>query len=283
MSQVEEKHAHNCSCGHDHGHSHKNCSCGHDHGHSHENCTCGHEHDHSHGRCSCKHEHKMDSTCICGHDHKAEGGVGHDRAMGRIAFAIVGGLLTANSFLLQWLLPEQTTAWQLNALFGAFILAFPIILTAVKDLIRGKVYMNELVALAILAALSAGDFQAAGIIAFFLLITIIIETRTASGAQKSIEELIKLTPNTAHKVNADGSEVVYGTILDCTGLKIEVFARHLPFPCTFIHDPDAAAISEIWCSPELKNAYYLSMSRHLGGSIIYNRRIAIGQVFKCRN
>ena len=78
-------------------------------------------------------------------------------------------------------------------------------------------------------------------------------------------------------VNADGSEVVYGTILDCTGLKIEVFTRHLPFPCAFVHDPDAAAISEIWCSPELKNAYYLSMSRHLGGSIIYNRRIAIGR------
>ena len=78
-------------------------------------------------------------------------------------------------------------------------------------------------------------------------------------------------------VNADGSEVVYGTILDCTGLKIEVFARHLPFPCTFIHDPDAAAISEIWCSPELRNAYYLSMSRHLGGSIICNRRIVIGR------
>ena len=178
---MSEKHEHNCSCGHDHAHKH-------DH-----NCSCGHDHD------------KMDSTCICGHDHKAEGGVGHDRAMGRIAFAIIGGLLTANSFLLKWLLPDQTTAWQLNALFGAFILAFPIITTAVKDLIRGKVYMNELVALAILAALSDGDFQAAGIIAFFLLITIIIETRTASGAQKSIEELIKLTPNVARLVK-DGSE-----------------------------------------------------------------------------
>ena len=45
----------------------------------------------------------------------------------------------------------------------------------------------------------------AGIIAFFLLVTIIIETRTASGAQRSIEELIKLTPNTAHQV-IDGVE-----------------------------------------------------------------------------
>ena len=192
MSQ--DKHTHNCNCGHDHGHDH--CSCGHDHKHS---------HDHKHEHCSCGHEHKMDSTCICGHDHKAEAGVGHDRAMGRIAFAIVGGILTVNSFVLQWLLPSQETAWQLNALFGAFILAFPIIMTAVKDLIKGKVYMNELVALAILAALSDGDFQAAGIIAFFLLITIIIETRTASGAQKSIEELIKLTPNTARMVK-DGVE-----------------------------------------------------------------------------
>ena len=78
-------------------------------------------------------------------------------------------------------------------------------------------------------------------------------------------------------VNADGSEVVYGTILDCTGLKIDVFSRHLPFPCVFVHDPDAAAVSEIWCSPELKNACYLSMSRHLGGSIIFNRRILTGR------
>ncbi|MFA7230346.1 MAG: cation-translocating P-type ATPase, partial [Victivallaceae bacterium] len=70
----------------------------------------------------------------------------------------------------------------------------------------GKVYMNELVALAILAALAGGDFQTAGIVAFFLLLAIIIESRTASGAQRSIEELIKLTPNTARKL-VDGKEV----------------------------------------------------------------------------
>ena len=91
-------------------------------------------------------------------------------------------------------------------LLGAFILALPIIITAVKDLINGKVYMNELVALAILAAMVSADFQTAGIIAFFLLVTIIIETRTASGAQRSIEELIKLTPNIAHKLDASGNE-----------------------------------------------------------------------------
>jgi len=162
-------------------------------------CGCGH-HDHHH-------DHDVpDSTCICGHDHKAEGGVGHDRSMGRIFFALVGGLLTLNSYILAKLLPDQAFASQMSALLGAFILAAPIVWVAVKDLIRGKVYMNELVALAILAALALADFQSAGLIAFFLLVTIIIETRTASGAQRSIEELIKLTPNTARKI-VDGKEV----------------------------------------------------------------------------
>lgn len=77
-------------------------------------------------------------------------------------------------------------------------------------------------------------------------------------------------------VSSDGSEVLYGKILDCTGLKIDVFTRFLPYPCRFIHDPDAAALSELWCSPELKHAFYLSMSRHLGGSMIRDREILTG-------
>ena len=191
---MSEKHQHSGACCHDHDHHHgSSCACGHDHDHS-SSCACGHDHDH------------QDATCICGHDHKAEGGVGHDRSMGRVCFALVGGILTVNSFLLEKFLPEQEFAASMSALLGAFILALPIIITACKDLLRGKVYMNELVALAILAALVKADFQTAGIIAFFLLVTIILETRTASGAQRSIEALIKLTPNTAHLINPDGSE-----------------------------------------------------------------------------
>ena len=199
MSDIDKKHEHSCSCGHDHKHDHS-CSCGHDHKHDH-NCSCGHDHDH------------MDGTCICGHNHKEEGGVGHDRAMGKIFFVLFGGILTLNSFILNWTMPDLEFAAELSALLGAFILALPIIITAVKDLINGKVYMNELVALAILAALASADFQTAGIIAFFLLVTIIIETRTASGAQRSIEELIKLTPNTARRLEGDKEVEVQATAL----------------------------------------------------------------------
>ena len=77
-------------------------------------------------------------------------------------------------------------------------------------------------------------------------------------------------------VSEDGSTVIYGEILKCTGLKIDVFTRWLDYPCKFVHEPDGAAVSELWVSPELENAVYLSMSEHLGGAVIAKRRIING-------
>ena len=176
-------------------------------------CACGHHHDHDHH----DHEHHHDHDCCCGHDHDPDEptrciscgapigeGVGHSRSMGRASFAFVGGFLIVNSYLLSWLFPDETFAANLSAAIGAVTLALPIVVTAIRDLIEGRVYMNELVALAILAAFASGDFRTAGIVAFFLLITIIIESHTASGAQRSIEELSRLTPRTAHKIGEEG-------------------------------------------------------------------------------
>ncbi len=180
-----------------------------------EVCACGHHHDHDHH--DHEHHHDHDHDCGCGHDHDPDEptrciscgapigeGVGHSRSMGRASFAFVGGFLIVNSYLLSWLFPDETFAANLSAAIGAVTLALPIVVTAIRDLIEGRVYMNELVALAILAAFASGDFRTAGIVAFFLLITIIIESHTASGAQRSIEELIRLTPRTAHKIGEDG-------------------------------------------------------------------------------
>lgn len=77
-------------------------------------------------------------------------------------------------------------------------------------------------------------------------------------------------------VSEDGQTVIYGEILKCTGLKIDVFTKWLDYPCMFVHEPDGAALSELWVSPELRNAIYLSMSVHLGGAIISERRIING-------
>ena len=113
------------------------------------------------------------SVCICGHDHNEDAkgvmseGRGHGRSMGRAAFAAAGGFFVLNSFLLEWFFPEQTFASQISAVIGAIVLAMPIFIAAVRDLCVGRVYMNELVALAILAAFAGGEFREAGIISFF--------------------------------------------------------------------------------------------------------------------
>jgi Cd2+/Zn2+-exporting ATPase len=73
-------------------------------------------------------------------------------------------------------------------------------------MVRGDMHMDELVALAIIAAFATGQYATAGSVAFIMLLGELMETRTALGARASIESLIKLTPKVANLVMADGSE-----------------------------------------------------------------------------
>lgn len=75
----------------------------------------------------------------------------------------------------------------------------------------------------------------------------------------------------------DGQSIVYGTILGCTGLTIDVFENDIHLPCRFVHDAKGAAMSELWISPELTDAVYLSLSSHLGGAIIADRQVLVGK------
>ncbi|MCC8066579.1 MAG: ROK family transcriptional regulator [Clostridiales bacterium] len=78
-------------------------------------------------------------------------------------------------------------------------------------------------------------------------------------------------------ISPDGKRVMYGKILDCTDLSVDVFAKYLPYPCDFIHDADSAATAELWVSPELKDGVYLSVSRHLGAAVISDGKILSGK------
>ena len=78
-------------------------------------------------------------------------------------------------------------------------------------------------------------------------------------------------------VSPDGRTILYGKIMNCTGGSIEIFEKNLPFRCTFIHDPEGAALSELWESPEMGNAMYLSLSEHLGGTLIVDGNVARGK------
>jgi Cd2+/Zn2+-exporting ATPase len=92
------------------------------------------------------------------------------------------------------------------ALIGAVLLGLPLVWQSVVHLYRGQSHMDELVAMAVIAAIALEQYQLAGIVAFFMIIANLIETRTALGARASIAELVKLSPQDAHRINQDGSE-----------------------------------------------------------------------------
>jgi len=142
------------------------------------------------------------------HEHGAECGCGHDHEHSTIHAwqALLGVVFVLNAFVVDWVFPSSHTVASASALIGSLILGYPIAVTALKDLKYGRLTINELVAIAVLAAFASGDYKTAGVVAFFMLLGEIIETRTAEGARASIESLIKLTPTKARRLTADKSE-----------------------------------------------------------------------------
>ena len=143
-------------------------------------------------------QHEHDDKCGCGHDH--------EHSVVHLWQAVLGVVCVLNAFIVDWLFEAGTTLASASAMIGALILIYPIVVTAVKDLRVGRLSINELVAIAVLAAFASGNYETAGIVAFFMLTGEIIETRTAQGARDSIESLIKLTPTKARRILKGGSE-----------------------------------------------------------------------------
>ncbi len=155
------------------------------------------------------HDHDHDDSAGCDHEHE------HSHAVLPLAQTLIGLLFIFNSFVITWVFGQGGNAVSsASAMIGAIILGYPIIWTALADLRRGLLTTNELVALAVLALFGSANFyqqtgyQEAGIIAFFMLLGQIIETRTAEGARASIESLIMLTPPKARRITAKGEEEV---------------------------------------------------------------------------
>jgi Zn2+/Cd2+-exporting ATPase len=148
------------------------------------------------------------TSLLSQHEHEHGPGCGHDHEHSVVHLwqAVLGVVFVLNAYVVDWLFQQGTTLASASAMIGAIILGYPIIVTAVKDLRQGRLSINELVAIAVLAAFASEDYKTAGIVAFFMLTGEIIETRTAEGARDSIESLIKLTPTKARRLFKDGRE-----------------------------------------------------------------------------
>lgn len=139
--------------------------------------------------------------------------LGHDHTKGkqfRVSLALLGtlagGVLLLNSGVAPIFYGSGSEVARLCAMIGAILLGGPVVWHAIRCMVRGDMHMDELVALAIIAAFATGQYATAGSVAFIMLLGELMETRTALGARASIESLIKLTPKVANLVRADGSE-----------------------------------------------------------------------------
>ena len=74
----------------------------------------------------------------------------------------------------------------------------------------------------------------------------------------------------------DNTTVIYGNIMNNTGMRLKDFSRHLSYPCHLEHDSKSAAFLELWNHPELDSAVVFLLNRNLGGAIITNHQIHQG-------
>src|SRR5687767_1534816 len=94
-----------------------------------------HDHDHDH-----RHDHDhlgtKESCSVCGHEH--------EHTPIRLAQTVFGVLFVINAYLVDWLMDQGTMVASASAMIGAILLGYPIVWTAIKDLRRGILSINEL-------------------------------------------------------------------------------------------------------------------------------------------
>lgn len=132
--------------------------------------------------------------------------------------ALAGGLAGA-SYLWDALAGQSTTVGAALALTSVTLNGVPIVWGALRGLIRRRMNVDELVALAIVASLAKGEFLTAATVSFVMVLGALIEEATSDSARRAIEALIEIAPETA-TVLVDGqprtvrtSEVAIGDLL----------------------------------------------------------------------
>lgn len=78
-------------------------------------------------------------------------------------------------------------------------------------------------------------------------------------------------------VSKDGQTIINGDILGYTGTDRSVFQKNIRFGCRLFHDTEAAAFAELWSRPDIQNAVYIALNRNLGGALIFDRQVFLGE------
>jgi Cd2+/Zn2+-exporting ATPase len=112
----------------------------------------------------------------------------------RVAFA---GVLALASYLWDSGGDTKSSVGIGLALASVALNGCPIIWSAVGGLIKRRLNVDELVALAIIASLLEGEILTAAVVSFVMVLGSLIEAATTDNARTTIKSLIKISPQRA--------------------------------------------------------------------------------------
>jgi len=124
------------------------------------------------------------------------------RAVIRVLF---GGLLALFGFLWEKISGEPDMFSTILILSSVGVNGIPIIHGAITGILQKKVNVDELVSLAIVASLIAGEYLSAAVVSFVMVLGVLIEEATGESARRAIRALIKISPRDATVVG-EGEE-----------------------------------------------------------------------------
>lgn len=152
--------------------------------------------------------------------HCAEGGLigadsccgGSHKKIGKLSEKNVSTIIlivSAVAVLVSFVLQEVDIKLVVDVAWIAIVLSgVPILISAVKNLFKGKITSALLVSVALVASCCIGEFFAAGEVALIMTLGEFLENMTLDRANKSLTDLVSLAPDKARRLTEDGEETV---------------------------------------------------------------------------
>ncbi len=197
MEEQELKHNNETAIESEHQQEHQHdagCSCNHNHHHNNEDddhpisCSCGHNH---------------------GHNHEDAHSVGLNSILKlRLTNSIFAIVLLISGGIYKLVYPEQEQMAQVILAIASVVVAIPVFWSGLTGLFsqQSKFMTEQLVSLAILAAMMQKDFVVATIIPIILVFGHFLEEKSIMGIEEAIASLKKLNSHDA-TVLRDGKEI----------------------------------------------------------------------------
>lgn len=150
----------------------------------------------------------------------------------RLLLVAVGLVCLGLRYLCAWIDPEQADVYALWAMLGLGLAALPVLYDSLTSLRADgfeatKYYMDQFVALAILACFATGQYATGTLVATILIVGQILEEHTTLGVEEAVQSLLRLSRVRARRLGGaetNGSE----TLVEASALRTGDRVRILP-------------------------------------------------------